>query len=302
VRMIAPQIPPGSKQVQAQFVADADTAPQVALIRLRVRPVDGAPLLSWSQQSFPFLNHSGGHAWNSLAVDQFALAVTEEAPYSFELVQPQLSLSKNGELALQVNVKRKPGFNEALEFQCDWTPPGVHSEPTVTIPEGQSQAVMKLNADGNVKPGTWKMAITASTTGGSYYLGAGRIRASTNFIDLEIAEPYVELKNHTSSVRRRGKAQIVWDVENKKAFEGEADAILLGLPKGVTVTGKPKLKAGDAKLVFDISATDEALMGQYKDLMCEIVVRQRGQEIRQRSGKGILRVDPALVAAGQGAK
>ncbi len=102
------------------------------------------------------------------------------------------------------------------------------------------------------------------------------------------------LKNHPAAVRRGGKAQVIWDVENKKPFEGEADAILLGLPKGVSVVGKPKLKAGETQLIFEIAASDEALLGQYKELTCEIVVREKGQEIRQRSGKGILRVDPAL--------
>jgi hypothetical protein len=258
--------------------------------------VDGTPLTSHSQQGFPFLNHSGGNAWNAFVTDHYALAVTEPAPFSFDLVQPQIPISKSGELAVKVRVTRKPGFNDSLEFQCDWAPPGIQCEPTVTIVEGKSEALMHLNADANVKPGTWEMALTASTTGGSYYLGAGRTRTSTNFVDLEVADPYVELKNHPSSVRRRGTAQIIWDVDNKKPFEGEADAFLLGLPKGVSVVGTPKLKAGDSKVMFDIAATDDALMGQYKELICEIVVKHGGQEIRQRSGKGILRVDPALAA------
>jgi len=297
VKMIAPRIPSGSKQVQVQFIADAATPTQVALITIQAKAVDSTPLVSRSQQGFPFLNHSGGHAWHSFVVDHYALAVTEAAQFAFELVQPQIPISKSGELALKVKVTRKPGFNDPLEFQCDWAPAGVQCEPTVTIVEGKSESLMHLSADANVKPGTWPLALTASTAGGSYYLGAGRTRASTNFVDLTIADPYVELKNHPSAVRRRGKAQIVWDVENKKPFEGEAEAILLGLPKGVSVLGKPKLKAGDPKLIFEITATDEALMGQYKELMCEIVVKQQGQEIHQRSGKGILRVDPALASA-----
>jgi hypothetical protein len=59
----------------------------------------------------------------------------------------------------------------------------------------------------------------------------------------------------------------------------------------------PKLKAGDKKLVFEIAATGESLLGQYKELSCEITVTERGQQIRQRMGKGILRVDPALQQA-----
>jgi hypothetical protein len=61
-----------------------------------------------------------------------------------------------------------------------------------------------------------------------------------------------------------------------------------------TVEPTPKLKTGDKQLVFEVAASPEALLGQYKELTCEIIVRQAGQEIRQRTGKGILRVDPAL--------
>jgi hypothetical protein len=89
----------------------------------------------------------------------------------------------------------------------------------------------------------------------------------------------------------------VWEVEHKKPFEGKAETALLGLPKGVTVTGAPKLASGDKQLIFDITASTEALLGQYKELSCEITVTERGQQIRQRTGKGILRVDPALQQA-----
>jgi hypothetical protein len=83
-------------------------------------------------------------------------------------------------------------------------------------------------------------------------------------------------------------------VEMKKPFPGEAAATLLGLPAGLQVIGSPKLRAGDAKLVFEIAAAPEALMGLSKELTCEFVLQESGQEIRQRMGKGTLRVDPAL--------
>ena len=66
-----------------------------------------------------------------------------------------------------------------------------------------------------------------------------------------------------------------------------------------TVEPKPKLKTGDKQLVFEVAASGDALLGQYKELTCEIVVRQAGQEIRQRTGKGILRVDPALTSSAE---
>ena len=297
VRMVSPKIPAGAKQVQAEFIADADTKPQSALISLAVRPTDKSALVSYTQQSFPFLNHSGGHAWHAITLDHYALAVTEEAPFRFDVEAPQLPISKSGQLALNVKLTRKPGFTAPVEFQCDYMPPGVQCEPTVTIPEGKDESVMHLTADTNVKPGTWPLSLTANTTGGSYYIGGGRIRAAADFINLSVADPYVELKNRPASVRRRGQAHVTWDVDNKKPFGGDAGAVLLGLPKGVSVVGTPHLKSGDKTLVFKIAATDDALLGRYTEVTCEIVFKQGGQEIRQRSGKGTLRVDPALATA-----
>nr|MBP6785101.1 hypothetical protein [Verrucomicrobiales bacterium] len=153
---------------------------------------------------------------------------------------------------------------------------------------------LRLSATGSAVPDTYRLALTASTTGGSYYLGAGRVRASSEYVDITVAQPYVEFKADPVSVRRSDRSRVIWKVDHKKPFEGEATTTLLGLPKGVTVTNAPVLKKGDKELVFEISATSEALLGQYKELACEIVVTESGQAIRQRTGKGILRVDPAL--------
>ena len=297
VRMIAPRVLPGQRQAPVQFIAEAGTKPQTALISITCKATDGTPLLSRPQQSFPFLGHSGGHAWHSFVVHDYAFAVTEPTPYQIDVEQPTIPLSQNGELTLPVKITRKPGFDEAIEHQFDWVPPGVEGEPTLTIPAGKNEGTLRLSASPSAAPGTYRLAMTASTTGGSYYLGAGRIRASSAFIDITIAQPYIALKSNPTAVRRGEKAQVVWDVEHKKPFEGEAEATLLGLPKGVSVIANPKLKSGDKQLIFDITATNEALLGQYKELSCEITVTEHGQQIRQRTGKGILRVDPALQQA-----
>ena len=301
VRMTAPQVVPGQTTAPVQFTAESDTPPQVALIELLVRPVDRSiELDSGSQQAFPFMGHSGGAAWKSVVTDRYGLAVTEPAPFEIDVAQPKIPLALNGELALEVSVTRRAGFDEPIEFQADWTPPGVEPEPTVTLDGGKSQARLRLAANGSAKPGKWKVALTATTTGGSYYLGAGRIRASTAMIDLEIAEPYVALKNHPTSIRRGEKDEVVWDVEPKKPLPGEVECVLLGLPKGVRVVEPaPRLKNGDKQLRFTIEANADVLLGQYKELTCEIVVREAGQEIRQRTGTGVLRVDPAVATTGR---
>jgi hypothetical protein len=70
---------------------------------------------------------------------------------------------------------------------------------------------------------------------------------------------------------------------------------LFGLPKGVSVREPlPRITAASKEVVFQLQATDEALLGPVTDLECEITIKAAGQEIRQRTGKGNLRIDPKL--------
>jgi hypothetical protein len=297
VTMQAPRVRKGQRSVQVVFAAEPHVKPRQGLLRIKCRAVDGTPLLSDCQQSFAFVNHSGGHAWQSFTVGAFAFAVTDPPPYSIEVTHPRIALSQNGELPLAVHVRRHAGFDEPVEIQADWTPDGMRGEPTVTIPAGQSEGVLKVFADANTAPSVWQAAVTSSTTGGSYYLGAGRIRTASSLFPIEVSEPYVLLKNKPASVRREDHAEVRWDVEIRKPFAGTATAALLGLPKGVSVVKEALLTADSKQLTFEINASADALLGQYKELACELTFTINGELIRQRLGKGILRVDPALSRA-----
>lgn len=294
VTMLAPRVRNGQRSVPVVFTAAKDVKPQHGRIRLKCQATDGTPLLSDSQQSFAFVSHSGGHAWQSFTVDAFAFAITEPPPYSIEVVPPKIALSQNGELPLAIRIHRSAGFKDPIEIQADWTPDGVRGEPTVTIPEGATEGVLKVFADTSTAPNVWQTAITSSTTGGSYYLGAGRIRTATSLFTFEVSEPYVLLKNKPSSVRRENHSEVRWDVETRKPFAGTATATLLGLPKGVTAAKEVTLVPDAKQLTFEINASPDALLGQYKELACELTFTVNGELIRQRLGKGILRVDPAL--------
>ena len=75
---------------------------------------------------------------------------------------------------------------------------------------------------------------------------------------------------------------------------------LLGLPKGVSIVGDNyHIEADTEELTFTIKATEEALLGQYKELKCEITYNIDGQSIRQVTQNGTLRVDPAVKSGGQ---
>jgi hypothetical protein len=306
VHCIAPRVRSGQSAVPVQFVADPGVAPCTARITLEARPVDPTQKLeSHCQQAFPFINHSGGDAWRTVRVDRFALAETDAAPFSLSIAPPTAALVQGGELAIPVHITRRPGFDEPVEFQCEWLPKGVNGAPAATIPSGQSDAIMRVSAEAGAPVGNWPFVVIASTTQGTGhpYLGAGVIRVSSEIVELPIAEPFVVLASRPESVRRGDRTRFLWNVQQKNPFEGEAQVRLLGLPKGVRVVEPfPKLTKNSTEVVFDIEATDEALLGRVSGLSCELIVQAGGQEIRQRTGNGTLRIDPAKVAAGAGAQ
>ena len=295
VRMVAPIVPAGIGNVPVQFIADADIKPQSQLFSIDAVATDGTRLATSSQAYVPFINHSGGRAWHHVHLTKYALGITDEAPFSVELEQPSIPLSQSGELKLKVRIRRRKGFDEAIDIQPDWYPNGVSGGGATTIVAGQSEAEYSISASRSATPGTWKMTMNATTTDGLFYSGVGRIRVSSDFIDLAVASPYVALRFQPSAVRRNQSAKVVCDVSHLKPFSKIAKATLLGLPKGVTLVAPlPTLKPDAKQLVFQVKASPTALLGQYRQVRCQLTFLEGGQLIRQLTDNGILRVDPAL--------
>lgn len=296
VHLVTGRVPAGRTLWPVQFVADPSSVPCAALITLEVRPVDPSQkIVSRSQQNIPFINHPGGDAWRTVKLDRYVLAVTDPAPFSVEIKPPPVALVRGGELAIPVKIMRQKRFNDAVEFQCDWVPPGVAVQPTATIPAGESEAVLRITGESNAPLGPCPFVVTASTTRDDLdaYLGTGRIRVSSEIVKLTIAEPFVELASQPESVRRGERKPYVWTVQHKSPFEGTATVKLLGLPKGVSaVEPFPVLTKDSKEVAFAIEATGEALLGSVRGVTCEVLVQAGGQEIRQRTGSGTLRIDP----------
>lgn len=296
VRMVSALVPAGQTIWPVQFVADASAKPGCALITMKAVPVDPLQQLeSRSQQSIPFVNHSGGDAWRTVRLDRYVVAVTEAAPFSIEIKSPSATLVRGGELAIPVTIVRREGFNEAVEFQCDWVPAGVAVQPATIIPAGECEAILRISGEANAPLGKSPFVVNATTTRDDLdaYLGTGRVRVSSQIVDLVIAEPFVQLVSQPAAVRRGERKQYIWTIEQKSTFEGTASVRLLGLPKGVKVIEPfPTINRDSKEIAFDIEATGEALLGSVRGVSCEVSVRAAGQEIRQRTGDGTLRIDP----------
>ncbi len=299
VTMVAPKFKTFTT-LPVQFIAAPDAELSGTLGELRIKPVDPkADLKSGSAQGIAYLDRRNGYGWHFVFVDKLAFAVTQAAPYSVELVQPEASLVQNAELALMVKIKRKEGFNAPVEIQPDWLPNGVSKESSVTIPAGQSEGKFVIHAENRAAVGTYGISMTAFTRGRdsqAYSLGLGAMKVSTNFVDLNVSSPYLTVVIKRAAVERGQRGQIVCELKINKQFSGKASAVLKRLPNGIKlIEPLPQIAATDTKAVFDIEASPDALVGQYKEIFCEVIVTENGQAIRQQTGSGILRIDPARV-------
>lgn len=302
VEMIAPAVKAVGgtypTTVPVQFVAKPGATPAASIVRILLEPAEkGIDFHSHTGQAILFVGDHFGQASNSLVLDKYALAVTNPAPFSIEVESPKIPLMQDGELSVKVKLHRKPGFDEPISIGSAWNPNGVGSQPTLEIPPGETEAIYRFIATANAAPATWKMAIQARTPSWNPkdVAGAGQIQVSSEFFDLTVAKPYVKLASEPVAVRRGASTPFKWNVSPQHPFKANASAKLIGLPKGITVAGPgPVLKPDSNELVFEVQATGEALLGQYKEIGVELTFREEGQEIRQRTGSGVLRVDPEL--------
>jgi hypothetical protein len=201
---------------------------------------------------------------------------------------------QGSELLLKVSVERAPGFNGPIEIQPDWMPPGVSKEGTVTIPADKTEATFRLQANAKAAPGTYRIAMSGSTAGGDGYSGIGRIRVSSEFVELRTAEPYLSIDLVRSSVERGKRGEIVGALKINRPFVGKATVKLQQLPRGVKMIGPaPAISASDKEVVFHVEADPDALAGLYSGVTCEVEFQEEGQTVHSHTGSGILRIDVA---------
>ena len=124
--------------VPVLFTAKPDAPLAGALASLTGKPAD--PKLnvpsSFSSIAALVLGQNNVIVW-SRTVDKLAVGVTEECPYSIEIVEPKVPLVRSGEMGLKVRAIRKPGFKAAISVYLPWNPPGVGSAGGIAIPERQ---------------------------------------------------------------------------------------------------------------------------------------------------------------------
>jgi hypothetical protein len=222
---------------------------------------------------------------------RMAVAVTQEAPFTINVVEPKVPLVHNGSMNLKIVAERQSGFDGPITIYPLYNPPGVGSAGAATIAAGQNETVLPLNANTGAPVRKWKYAVWGVAT-----VGNGPVWVSSQLATFEIAPPYLAL-NLERAMGEQGKTTTLFGkVSVTTPWDGPAKVQLIGLPAKVMAPIVDLAK--DAKeIAFPLTLDAAAPAGQHKNLFCQVVITQNGEPIVQNIGSSELRVDKPLVAA-----
>jgi hypothetical protein len=308
IKLDESQLPPGIKMVSEPMAANLTLMPVVfeaaadapvggKLIDFKAAHVDEKTGISGSFYNLAdfVLGEPNNARYYGCTVDKLAIAVVDEVPFTLEIVQPNSPLVRNGQKELKIVAHRKEGFDEAINVEFPFRPPGVGAAGQVTIPKGQNEAKYLVNANGNAQIGNWPIYALGSSN------DQGPVWVSSQLAKLEIAEPYVTLEMKRASCEQGQPAQIVCTLNQISEFEGSATAELLGLPPNVTAEPKPFDKT-TKELVFSVTTSDQTPPGNHKSLFCRVTVTQNGEPVLATAGSTELQVSQPLPKPAEQAK
>ena len=108
-------------------------------------------------------------------------------------------------------------------------PPGCNSSGSVEIAEGQTEAVIPMNAAINAPPQTTMICVK-----GMSRTEEGFEQTCSPFVPLTVEEQYVTFEFAQATVEQGKESLVAVKVMKRKDFEGEAEVTLLGLPANTT--------------------------------------------------------------------
>jgi hypothetical protein len=290
VAMIADKMAPSIGTYPVVFEAAPEAATAGSLAVIQGAPSDPnlkIPPSTFEQTAELVLGANNVPFWVR-TVDKLAVAVTEESPFSIEVVEPKVPLVRGGSMNLKVVARRKEGFHAPIAVSLPWNPPGIGSAGGVSIPEGQNEALIPLNADGGAELRTWKIVVNGSSSAPT-----GPITVSSQLANLTVAERFIALQFQNAAVEQGKETDLAVKIQKLADFPGEATMTLIGLPNKAT-TEVLKITKDTSDVVFHIKTDAATPDGNHANLFCQVVITQEGEPILHNLGTGALRVDKPL--------
>lgn len=293
VTMTASPFTIDQKRVPIMFEAAADAPITATFLELDVQPTDpAAPHLHSAYSHNIGMTYANNEISTAVHFDKLAFAVTDQVPFKISVAQPTLAVSRSGELLLEVELTRLEGFTEPVELNMENVPTGIVPQTGTVIPPESTHATLRIAAEGGAQYGKFPIVVTARNKG-SQDERAGKLRASSLPITLEVAEPFLRLKLARASIERGKKSHVKATIERLHALPGTATVKLIRLPKGLEMCGEAlPLPADATEISLELTASPDALVGTYPAIACELAITMDGKELKQIAGTGLIRVDP----------
>ncbi|MGC8638570.1 MAG: PPC domain-containing protein, partial [Isosphaeraceae bacterium] len=311
----ADPISPSTTVVPVLFTAspDANVTATLASVAGKVAPPGPDVPSEFTSIAELVLGQNNVPFWTR-TLDSLAVAVTEPAPFSIEVVEPKVPLVRGGSMELKVVAQRQPGFKAPIAVSLPWNPPGVSSRRESVIPENEDSTTILLNANSGAPLATWRIVVNGTYTeippAPPARPGAprrrrrgGRLTVSSQLARLTIAPRFMTLKFNSVSVEQGKDVDLGVTIDKAVDFPGEAKVTLLGLPNKVT-TDPLTITKDSTDMVFHIKTDKTSPVDQLKNLFCRVVITQNGEPITHNLGSGKLRIDkplpPPKTAQGKG--
>ncbi|MAI34358.1 MAG: PPC domain-containing protein [Rubripirellula sp.] len=219
--------------------------------------------------------------------DRAAVSVIKASPCSFEIVQPQVPIVRNGSMELVVKVERGE-FEGDIPIRMLYNPPGIASTGSVTIPKGKNEAKISVTANSSAAIGDWPIIV---------YAVVGGNEIATMPATLAIEDRLFAFEFPKTSTELNAEADVLVDVEVLRDFAGTCELELVGLPAGVVCEKSKVAVTKDTEQVsFPVKVSEKARVGQHKTLVVRATVSNDQGIIKQTQGTGTLQVDKPIPA------
>lgn len=285
VKIVAPAMAKTMNVVPVLFEAEADAPLGAAFTTMSIHDPDNKVKGRYYQDCDLVQGPNQQTFWTYTSA-KLNVAVTEEAPFRLELVQPKAPLVQNGSMQMKVVATRKEGFKGPIQVQFPFRPNGVNAGTNATIPEGQNEVLYPVNAAANAEVRKWQVFVIGSAD------VKGNLWAASGFVDLEVAAPFVSLRWNRDAVVQGEEAELIAKVTVNTPFEGTAQCKLVGLPDKLS-TPELTLKPDTQELVFKIPTSAESPVGKHANLFCQLTIVHQGEPVVHNLGSTQLQVDKA---------
>ena len=288
LQMICEQMPGNMNTMPVVFEAAADAPVAGKLVNFTARHADPDQNIrgGFGNRADYIIAEPGQSRYRGKDVDQLAIAVVDELPFTIELVEPKVPLVRNGSMELKIVAHKKEGWDEEIDVQFPFRPPGVGAASSVKIPKGQNEVGYPINANENAQIKMWKVfALGQANVGGAAW-------SSSQLTNLEVTDAYVSFELQRASCETGQEAEVFCKIIHNTPFDGNAKAELQGIPPRVTVTPM-EFNKETQELSFTLTTEAESPVGKH-GLICQVTIMQNGEPIVNRAGNVELQIDEPL--------